>query len=414
MVIGIISPDLSYDNMIFDADLFRSRFPALSQGSAIYLDSAATAFKPKEMIEAINQYYTIDTTTILRNRHRQTLANTERIEQARIKTAQLINANKSDEIIWTKGATESINLVAYSYALKHLTHTSEIIVSELEHHSNLIPWLYVAKQTGAKIVKWPIEQNGTLSIEHLQSLINNNTEIVAITQMSNVNGYQPDLDKISHLTHQYDAILVVDGAQGIVHKPIDVKLYDIDFYSFSCHKLYGPSGLGVLFGKAHLLEKMDIWQSGGKMVEHVTFTDYSPAPLPYKFEAGTPNIAGIIGFNAVLSFLDTFNMEQAENYAITLTQYAKEKINQLNNINIHSVNNSSLLTFHVTNIHHSDIATLLTEQDIMIRSGQLCASPLISALGCSGVIRASFMPYNNRQDVDAFILALQNALTILE
>lgn len=398
--------------MNFDPILFRSQFPSLQQAGT-YLDSAATSLKPIAMVEATTDYY-LNASTVLRSKHSKALALDAQYESARELVAALVNAPSSQQIIWTKGATESINLVAQSFARYQLKKDDEIIISELEHHSNLIPWLQVAKQTGAKIIKWAVEEDGALSTTQLASLMSNKTRIVAITQMSNVNGYQPNIAKISEITHHHNAIIVVDGAQGIVHSPIDVQLYNIDFYVFSAHKLYGPTGLGVLYAKSSLLTQMDCWQGGGKMVQTVSFSDFTPAKLPYKFEAGTPNIAAVIGFYAVLNWLATIDNKKAEQYTIQLANNARDKLLALPNIRIHSVMNSSILTFSVNNIHHDDIAILLGEQKIAIRSGELCAQPLIKAFNCRGVIRASFMPYNSPNDVDQFIDAINHALSILE
>lgn len=398
--------------MNFDPIFFRSQFPSL-QSEGIYLDSAATALKPLVMIEATNRYY-LNATTVLRSKHSQALALDAQYELARVLAADLINAPFNHEIIWTKGATESINLVAQSYARNRLQSGDEIIVSELEHHSNLIPWLQVAEQTGAKVIKWEIEADGTLSTQHLQLLMTNKTRIIAVTQMSNVTGYQPNIAKISQLAHQYNAIIVVDGAQGVIHDAMDVQRYDIDFYTFSAHKLYGPTGLGVLYGKSELLQQMNCWQGGGKMLKTTSFTDFKPANLPYKFEAGTPNIAAVIGFYAVLDWLKTLDSNTAERYTIDLVRYTYKKLCALPNIKIHSRANSPLLSFSFTDIHHDDIAILLTEQNIAIRNGELCAQPLIKALNCKGVLRASFMPYNSQTDADKFLFAVENALSILK
>lgn len=398
--------------MSFDRNLFRAQFPAL-QADNVYLDSASTSLKPTVMIDAINNYYSNNTATILRSKHSQALALTEQFEQARHLTAKLINAEYQHEIIWTKGTTESINLVAQSYARYLLTANDEIIVSELEHHSNLIPWLQVAEQIGAKVVKWPIEIDGSLSIATLTSLITDKTRIVAITQMSNITGFQPDIAQISQIAHQNNAVIILDGAQGIVHHPIDVQKYDIDFYAFSAHKLYGPTGLGILYGKSALLAKMACWQGGGKMLKNVSFSSFSPTTLPYKFEAGTPNIAGVIGFNAVLNWLNSFDLIAAQHYTHKLVDKTKTQLVDSGLLTIQSVTNSSLLTLSSAVIHHDDIAILLAEQNIAIRTGDLCANPLIKALKVDGVIRASFMPYNNDNDAERLISALKNAITIL-
>ncbi|WVD65798.1 cysteine desulfurase CsdA [Orbus sturtevantii] len=399
--------------MEFNFATFKAQFPALKSDNT-YLDSASTSLKPKPMIDATSNYYTNSTATILRSKHSQSIALTEQFEQARTLTRQLINAKDSHEIIWTKGATESINLVAQSYAKALLKAEDEIIVSELEHHSNLIPWLQVSKQIGAKVIKWPIEADGQLSVDRLSSLITDKTRLITVTQMSNVTGQQPDIAAISKLAHLNNAIIVVDGAQGIAHHRLDVQKLDIDFYAFSTHKLYGPTGLGILYGKSNLLTKMDCWQGGGKMLQTTSFNDFKAAPLPYKFEAGTANIAAVIGFYATLTWLSSFDWVSAEIYTCNLVDYAKSKLNSLPEITIHSVENSSLLTFSSDTIYHDDLAILLAEQNIAIRSGELCAKPLIQALNCKGVLRASFMPYNSHDDADRLVNALHAAVQILK
>ncbi|MCO6538853.1 MAG: cysteine desulfurase CsdA [Gilliamella sp.] len=398
--------DLNLPNKHFLPEQFRANFPALNSES-VYLDSAATALKPLSMIDATLVYYAQNTATAKRSLYQDALQVTAKIDKARQNVADLVHANSSAEIIWTRGATESINLIAQSYARSLLQPNDEIIVSELEHHSNLLPWLIVAKQTGAKVVKWSSDVN------ELSSLMSAKTKIVAVTQMSNVTGFCPDLATISNIVHQYDAVLVVDGAQGVVHHAINVNQLDIDFYAFSTHKLYGPTGLGVLYGKKALLELMSVWHGGGKMLKSASFDDFIQEDLPYKFEAGTPNIAGIVGFNSVLEWLKSWDNKQAENYTKQLAYYAKSQLNQFADIQFYSVDDSPIITFNINNIHHNDIAILLSEQNIAIRTGELCAQPLMNKLGCHGAVRVSLMPYNNQQDVEKFISVLQNVIEIL-
>lgn len=406
MVTGMGLLDLNLPNKHFLPEQFRANFPALNSES-VYLDSAATALKPLSMIDATLVYYAQNTATAKRSLYQDALQVTAKIDKARQNVADLVHANSSAEIIWTRGATESINLIAQSYARSLLQPNDEIIVSELEHHSNLLPWLIVAKQTGAKVVKWSSDVN------ELSSLMSAKTKIVAVTQMSNVTGFCPDLATISNIVHQYDAVLVVDGAQGVVHHAINVNQLDIDFYAFSTHKLYGPTGLGVLYGKKALLELMSVWHGGGKMLKSASFDDFIQEDLPYKFEAGTPNIAGIVGFNSVLEWLKSWDNKQAENYTKQLAYYAKSQLNQFADIQFYSVDDSPIITFNINNIHHNDIAILLSEQNIAIRTGELCAQPLMNKLGCHGAVRVSLMPYNNQQDVEKFISVLQNVIEIL-
>ncbi len=396
----------------FNATQFRQAFPAIA-ANITFLDSAATALKPLAMIEASNNYYQLSGSSVHRGQSAESLKITNDYEQGRIRVAKLINAPNEKSIIWTRGTTESINFITQSFFREKLQPDDEIIVSEIEHHSNLLPWLILAKQTGAKIVKWPINDSLILDIDALKSKLNTKSKVVAITQMSNVTGYQPDLSIITQLAHAAGALVVVDGAQGIAHLPIDVSVIDIDFYAFSAHKLYGPTGLGVCYGKPSLLSQMSPWHGGGKMLTDVTFDDFTPAPIPQCFEAGTPNIAGVIAFSAVLEWLNKIDFVQAEIYSCSLIQYAHEQLSQLDNLICYSTPNSPLLSFNFKDIHHSDLGLLLTEQNIALRYGQHCAQPLMDALNIRGCLRISVMPYNNKQDIDQFIKAIKFALSIL-
>ncbi|MDC9590641.1 cysteine desulfurase CsdA [Xenorhabdus sp. XENO-10] len=397
----------------FDSEKFRQYFPALQQ-STTFLDSAATALKPTCMIEATEHYYQNHSATVHRSQHATAQAMTARYEQARSMVAELINAPLSEDIIWTKGTTEAINLVAQSYFRSRLNVGDEIIVSEQEHHSNLLPWLILAEQTGAKIVKWPIGNQRQPEIDTLAELLNENSRLIAISQISNVTGAAVNLAQVTKLAHQYDCRVLVDGAQGIVHAPINVHQLDIDFYTFSAHKLYGPNGLGVLYGKTELLNAMSPWHGGGKMLTQISFDGFTPEAVPYRFEAGTPNVAGVIGFSATLEWLKTIDIQLAESHAIALTNYAEQQLSTLAGFIGYRAAGSSLLAFNIAGIHHSDLATLIAEQNISLRSGQHCAQPLLDALGISGCLRASFMPYNNQQDADRLISAVKFALSLLD
>ncbi|OTA19787.1 NifS protein [Xenorhabdus beddingii] len=397
----------------FDSEQFRQQFPALQQ-SIIFLDSAATALKPACMIEATGHYYQNHSATVHRSQHATAQAMTVRYEQARSRVAELIHAPLSEDIVWTKGTTESINLIAQSYFRPRLNAGDEIIVSEQEHHSNLLPWLILAEQTGAKIVKWPIGNQRQPEMGKLAELLNEKSRLVAISQMSNVTGAAVDLAQVTTLAHQYHCRVLVDGAQGIVHAPVDVQQWDIDFYAFSAHKLYGPNGLGVLYGKTELLNAMSPWHGGGKMLTQVSFAGFTPEAVPYRFEAGTPNVAGVVGFAATLEWLKTIDIPLAESHAVALTDYAEQQLSLLPGFTSYRVAGSSLLAFNIAGIHHHDLATLIAEQNISLRSGQHCAQPLLDALGSSGCLRASFMPYNNQQDADKLISAVKFALALLD
>lgn len=401
----------------FSPSLFRAQFPAINQ-AGVYLDSAATALKPQALLDATLQYYAENGASVHRSNYSNALSATQCFEKARELAAQFINAESAKQIVWTKGTTESINLIAQSYARPNLQAGDEIIVCETEHHANLIPWQMVAQQTGAKLIKLPMVRENTTNrflpdIDALPNIITSKSKILAIGQMSNVTGGMPDLAYAIKLAHQHNMIVVVDGAQGVVHSPADVQALDIDFYAFSAHKLYGPTGVGVLYGKKALLEQMQPWQGGGKILTQATFDDFKADEVPYKFEAGTPNIAGIIGFYAVLNWLQSIDVIEAENYSCQLAQLAHEKLSTLPGFISYNAGKSSLVTFNFADHHHSDIAELLAEQGIAIRSGQHCAHPLIQALGVTGTLRASFAPYNQESDIDALYQALKHALAIL-
>lgn len=396
----------------FNALQFRQQFPAISS-DIVFLDSAATALKPLEMVNASDNYYRFSGSSVYRGQSPEALKITQLYEQGRSLAAKLIHAPDEKSIIWTRGTTESINLIAQSYFREKLQSGDEIIVSETEHHSNLLPWLMLAQQTGAKVVKWAIEPDLTLDINALRSILNTKTKVIAITQMSNVTGNQPDISTITKLAHQVGAKVVVDGAQGVVHHPLDILATDVDFYVFSAHKLYGPTGLGVCYGKPEHLANMNPWHGGGKMLSHVDFSGFTLAPIPQRFEAGTPNIAGVIAFAAVLKWLLTQDLTQAEIYTCSLIDYAYEQLSQLDGVICYRTENSPLLSFNFHNIHHSDLGLFLTEQKIALRYGQHCAQPLMDALNISGCLRISAMPYNNKQDIDKFINSVKFALSIL-
>ncbi|SUC36637.1 Cysteine sulfinate desulfinase [Providencia rustigianii] len=396
----------------FSAPQFRQQFPAINS-ETIFLDSAATALKPLEMINATNDYYRLSGSSVYRGQSPESLKITRNYEQGRLSVAKLIHAMDEKNIIWTRGATESINLIAQSYFRNKLQPGDEIIVSEIEHHSNLLPWMILAQQTGAKLVKWAVNTDLTLDLATLKSCLNANSKIIAITQMSNVTGYQPDIKAITQLAHNVGAKVVVDGAQGVVHHPLNVTATDIDFYVFSAHKLYGPTGLGVCYGKAEHLEQMTPWHGGGKMLNKVNFDGFTPAPIPQRFEAGTPNIAGVIAFSAVLDWLKTQDLAQAETYTCSLISYAREQLAQFDGLICYSAPQSPLLSFNFQDIHHSDLGLFLTEQKIALRYGQHCAQPLMDSLKISGCLRISAMPYNNKQDIDKFINSVKFALSIL-
>ncbi|QZX96412.1 cysteine desulfurase CsdA [Pantoea alfalfae] len=396
----------------FNPTAFRQQFPALAD-AGIYLDSAATTLKPQAVIDSTQQFYSFSAGTVHRSQFAAAQALTQRYEQARNQVARWVNAADDREIVWTRGTTEAINLVANSWLRPRLQPGDEIVVSEAEHHANLVPWLMAAQACGARVVKWPLGPDRLPDISLLPTLLNSRTRLLAVGQMSNVTGGCPDLAQAIPLAHAVGAKVMVDGAQGVVHCPPDVQALDIDFYAFSGHKIYGPMGIGALYGKAELLETMEPWQGGGKMITDVDFNGFTPQPVPWRFEAGTPNVAGVVGLSAALSWLAQYNLTEAERWSQQLASLAEEQLTELPGFRSFRCGNASLLAFEFADLHHSDLVTLLAEQGIALRAGQHCAQPLLSALGVSGTLRASFAPYNNLQDVDALVRAMKGAISLL-
>ncbi|QKJ88476.1 Cysteine sulfinate desulfinase [Paramixta manurensis] len=398
--------------MSFNPALFRQQFPALSD-AGVYLDSAATTLKPQTVIDATQQFYSLSAGTVHRSQFSAARKLTERYENARAQVASLLNAHDAHQIVWTRGTTEAINLVAQSWLRPRLRAGDEIVVSEAEHHANLVPWLMLAQQTGARVVKLPLASDRLPDIDQLATLLNDKTRLLALGQMSNVTGGCPDLQRAITLAHAVDAKVMIDGAQGVVHYPPDVQALDIDFYAFSAHKLYGPMGIGALYGKSELLADMQPWQGGGKMLTEVNFEGFIPQPVPWRFEAGTPNVAGVIGLSAALEWLAQLDVQAAERWSCSLATLAEQQLSALPGFRSYRCGDSSLLAFDIQGIHHNDVVTLLAESGISLRAGQHCAQPLMAALGVGGTLRASFAPYNTLQDVEALTRAMHTAMTLL-
>ncbi|WP_318389734.1 cysteine desulfurase CsdA [Enterobacter sp.] len=396
----------------FNPAHFRAQFPALAD-AGVYLDSAATALKPQAVIEATHQFYSLSAGNVHRSQFAEAQKLTARYEAARDQVAALLNAPAGKNIVWTRGTTEAINMVAQSYMRPRLQPGDEIIVSEAEHHANLVPWLMVAQQTGAQVIKLPLTAEGLPDVGQLDALITPRSRLLAIGQMSNVTGGCPDLARAITRAHAAGMVVMVDGAQGAVHFPADVQKLDIDFYAFSGHKMYGPTGIGALYGKSELLDAMLPWLGGGKMITEVTFDGFNTQPVPYRLEAGTPNVAGVIGLSAALEWLEEIDMPQAESYSRGLATLAEDALAKRPGFRSFRCQDSSLLAFDFAGVHHSDMVTLLAESGIALRAGQHCAQPLLAALGVSGTLRASFAPYNTRSDVDALVSAVDRALEIL-
>ncbi|MCG9543400.1 cysteine desulfurase CsdA [Vibrio sp. Isolate33] len=403
---------------MLDINHIREQFPALSQTinqqPLVYLDSAATTQKPQVVIDAISQYYSKQNANVHRGSHSLTAQATSQFEAARDKVAQFIGATSSKEIIWTRGATEALNLIAQTYARSTLQPGDEILVSEMEHHANIVPWQIVAEQTGAKVIKVPMTPDCEFDLDAFDALLTERTKIVALAQITNVTGTRQPIEQVIDKAHKMDAIVVVDGAQGVVHESVDIATLGADFYVFSGHKLYAPTGIGVLYGKLELLEAMPPWHGGGKMVERVSFSGTTFSELPGKFEAGTPNVAGAIALSTAIEWLHQFDQQDVEQHIHQLQQKTYQALNQLDDIQILGYKpNSSVITFVIDGVHHQDIATLLDQQGIAIRAGHHCAHPLMDAFNVKGTVRISFGIYNNMDDVEKLIAAIEKAVDML-
>ncbi|NVO73941.1 cysteine desulfurase CsdA [Photobacterium damselae] len=402
----------------FNVDAIVAQFPALNDSSnshaMVYLDSAATAQKPQVVLDTLTRYYSGHNANVHRGSHSLTANATALFEQARTKVQQFLHAQSSKEIIWTRGATEALNLIAQTYGRQNLQVGDEILVSELEHHANIVPWQMIAEQTGAVVKKIPMHSDCTLDMDTYNQLLSHKTKIVAVAHMSNVTGTRNPIEQMIQLAHQYGAVTVIDGAQGIAHEAVDVQTLDADFYVFSGHKIYAPAGIGVLYGKQALLEAMPPWHGGGKMVEKVSFDGTTYAQLPGKFEAGTPNVAGSLALAAAITWLQSLDREAAEAYVLQLRQKAIDDIKEIEDLRIIGLQpNASLFSFVVDGVHHQDIATLLDQQGIALRAGHHCAHPMLDALGLSGTLRVSLAMYNTEHDVERFIAALKKACDLL-
>jgi cysteine sulfinate desulfinase len=403
---------------MLDINHIREQFPALSQTinqqPLIYLDSAATTQKPQVVIDAISQYYSKQNANVHRGSHSLTAHATSQFEAARDKVAQFIGATSPKEIIWTRGATEALNLIAQTYARSTLQTGDEILVSEMEHHANIVPWQIVAEQTGAKVIKIPMTSDCEFDLAAFDTVLTERTKIVALAQITNVTGSRQPIEQVIEKAHEMNAVVVVDGAQGIVHEPVDVATLGADFYVFSGHKLYAPAGIGVLYGKLELLEAMPPWHGGGKMVERVSFEGTTYSALPGKFEAGTPNVAGAIALDTAIQWIGQFEQQQVEAHIHQLVDMTYQALSQLDDIEVIGYQpNSSVVTFVMDGVHHQDIATLLDQQGIAVRAGHHCAHPLMDALGIKGTVRISFGIYNTIEDVERLVAAIEKAVDML-
>jgi cysteine desulfurase/selenocysteine lyase len=408
----------SNDNNLFNIESIRKDFPILDQeinGSPlIYFDNAASTQKPTAVINAIKSYYENDHSNVHRGVHSLSIRATELYEASRKKVTDYINANNSNEIIFTKGTTDSINLVAHSLT-NSIKESDEIVITTMEHHSNIVPWQELCKRTGASLKIAPIDHNGELMIEELEKLLCKNTKILALTHTSNTLGTINPIKEIITMAHHLNIKVLIDGAQAIGHQNIDVQDLDCDFYAFSGHKLYGPTGIGVLYGKEELLNELEPYQFGGEMILKVTFDETTYNSLPYKFEAGTPNMAGAIGLEKAIGYLESVNLNACVKQEEAVTEYALKQLKDFSNIKLigNSDNRSSIISFTIENIHPHDIGTILNQKGIAMRTGHHCTMPLMDFYNIPGTIRASFSFYNTENEVDDMVAALQTACEML-
>lgn len=392
----------------------RNQFPILNQEvnghPLVYLDSSATSQKPVQVIEALEKYYREDNSNVHRGVHTLGTRATDAYEGAREKVRKFINAKSIQEILFTRGTTTGLNWVALSYGNANLSEGDEVVITYMEHHSNLIPWQQACKRTGAVLKYIPLQEDGTISLDDVRETVTERTKIVAVTQVSNVLGVINPIKEITAIAHENGAIMVVDGAQSAPHIKIDVQDLNCDFLAFSGHKMCGPTGSGVLYGKKHLLENMEPVEFGGEMIDFVELYDSTWKELPWKFEGGTPNIAGGIGLGAAIDFLNEVGMDNIAAHDQHLAAYAVERLSQIEGVTIYGpldpAKRAGLVTFNIKDVHPHDVATVLDAEGIAVRAGHHCAQPLMKWLKVASTARASFYLYNTEEDIDKLVEGL--------
>ncbi len=403
----------------FDITAIREQFPVLSREvkgrSLVYFDNAATSQKPQQVIDALVNYYTTYNANIHRGIHTLAEEATAAFEETRDAVQEFIHASAREEIIFTRGTTESINLVAYTWGRQNIKSGDEIIISTMEHHSNIVPWQILCEEKGAILRVIPINDKGELLMDEYSKLLNSRTKLVSIVHASNALGTINPVRQIIEEAHSAGAVVLVDGAQSTVHLDIDVQEMDCDFFAFSAHKLYGPTGTGILYGKKRLLESMPVFLGGGEMIREVTFAKTTYNDLPYKFEAGTPNIADVIAFKTALQFIEDTGKEKIRKHEHELLEYATKQLEEIPGLRIigSAREKVSVISFIVDNTHPQDIGILLDNRGIAVRTGHHCAEPLMQRFGIPGTIRASFAVYNTKDEVDELAIGLHKAIKML-
>ena len=397
----------------------RTEFPILNETvynrPLVYLDNAATTQKPQVVLDAITDAYQHWNANIHRGVHHLSQVATQKHEAARQRVATFLGAASPNEIVFTKGTTDSINMLAFSFGEAFVHEGDEIVVSQLEHHSNIVPWQMLCARKKAVLKVIPLREDLTLDLAALETLLSERTKLVSVAHVSNVLGIINPVEEIIRMAHAHQIPVCIDGAQSAPHLPIDVQQMDCDFYACSAHKMYGPTGIGVLYGKERWLNTLPPAQGGGEMIEHVRFEHTTYNTLPYKFEAGTPDFVGSNAFAEALNFLDSIGLSAIEKHESELTQYAEKRLSELPEVHLYAAGQekAGVISFNVGQLHPFDVGTLLDRQGVAVRTGHHCAEPLIDYLGVPGTIRVSFALYNEREDVDMFIEALQKAIAML-
>ena len=403
----------------------REDFPILNEkvhGRAlVYLDNAATTQKPQVVLDAITEAYSHWNANVHRGVHHLSQVATQKHEEAREKVAQLIHAQSSEEIIFTKGTTDSLNMLARSFGDAMIKEGDEIIVSHLEHHSNIVPWQMLCERKGAVLKVIPLREDLSLDIEAFKGILSKKTRLVSVAHVSNVLGIVNPIEEVIRLAHEKGVAVCVDGAQSVPHLAMDVQQLDCDFLVFSAHKMYGPTGLGVLYGKKEWLDKLPPAEGGGEMIEHVSFEKTTYNVLPYKFEAGTPNYVGSYAFGKAIDYVQAIGLEQIAAHEHALTEYIEQELSKINQVHVYAAGRekAGAVSFNVYRadgalIHPFDVGVLLDRQGVAVRTGHHCAEPLIDHLGVPGTVRASVGLYNTKEDIDTFIAALKKAIMMLE
>ena len=395
---------------------FRDAFPLFAKRpDDVYLDNAATTQKPQSVLDALRTYYTAHNANVHRGVHALSTLATEEFERSRQAVAEFINAPESEEVIWTRGTTEGINLVAWTYGADVLGRDDEVVISEMEHHSNIVPWQMVCERSGARLKAIQVQPNGELDQDHYESLLSPRTKIVSIAHVSNALGTVNPIKEMIAKARQVGAATVIDGAQAAPHLSIDVRDLDCDFYAFSAHKMYGPTGIGALYARERLMADASPWQGGGEMIEEVRLDRTTYQKMPYRFEAGTPNIGGAIGMRAAVEYLRSLDASQVEAHEMGLLRDTTSGLLQVEGVRIvgEASQKAPVVSFNIDGAHHSDVGVLLDNQGVAVRTGHHCAMPLMAKYGIPGTVRASFAIYNSSEDIEKLIASVEKAREIL-